>query len=145
MRTVTDGETNDRTTDTWSYAYPNAAFVTTNPDGGVVTKTFETSDRERISKIVGPDGLVVERTWAHNSVQSIVGYLPPVNNPYVKQERRTETDAAGAGSKTAITNLTYNGNALLTSRVEYDWVDYGVTTGSVIKRQTDVVYFTSLP
>ena len=89
----------------------------------MVTKTFETSDRERISKIAGPDGLVVERTWAHNSVQSIVGYEPSANNPYVRQERRTETGAAGAGSKTAITDFSYNGNGLLTSRIEYEWAE----------------------
>ena len=142
-RTVTHGEAPDVTTDTWSYAYPNAAFITTNPDGGVVTKTFETSDRERISKIVGPDGLVVERTWAHNSVQSIVGYLPPVNNPYVAQERRTETNTAGAGSKTAITDFSYNGNGLLTSRIEYEWANYEATADTkplkVVARDTTLL------
>ena len=56
---------------------------------------------------------MVERTWAHNSVQSIVGYLPPVNNPYVKQERRTETNTVGAGSKTAITDFSYNGERIV--------------------------------
>ena len=142
-RTVTHGETPDVTTDTWSYAYPYAAFITTHPDGGVVTKTFETSDRERISKIVGPGGLVVERTWAHNSVESIVGYVPPANNPYVSQERRTETGAAGAGSKTAITEFSYNGNGLLTSRIEYEWANYEATADSkplkVVARDTTML------
>ncbi len=142
-RTVTHVRSDTTTIDTWSYAYPYAAFVTTNPDGGVVTKTFENSDRERISKIVGPDGLVVERTWAHNSVQSIVGYLPPVNNPYVAQERRTETNTAGAGSKTAITDFSYNGNGLLTSRIEYEWANYEATADSaplkVVARDTTML------
>ena len=134
--------THDNVTDTWSYAYAGAGntFVTTHPDGGVVTKTFENSDRERISKIAGPDGLVVDRVWAHNSVESIVGYDPPANNPYVRQERRTEPGAAGAGSKTAITDFSYNGNGLLTSRIEYDWVDSPATAGVTVKRRTDLSY-----
>ena len=152
-RMVTHGETPDVTTDAWSYAYPYAAFITTNPDGGVVTKTFETGDRERISKIAGPDGLVVERTWAHNSLQSIVGYVPPANNPYVSQVRRSVPDSMGAASKTAITGFSYNANGLLTSRIEYDWVDYVATADTrplkvaerdtaamTVKRRVDLTY-----
>ncbi len=146
-RTVThrDVAANRDVTDAWAYDYLGRTFVTTHPDGGVVTKRFENHDRQRIWKIEGPGGAVVEREWAHNAVDSIVGYEPMVNNPYVAQERRTVPDGDGNPSKTAITGFTYNGNGLLTSRVEYDWVDYGVTTGSAVKRQTDVWYHASHP
>ncbi len=118
-----------------------------------MTKTFETSDRERISKIAGPDGLVVERTWAHNSVESIVGYVPPANNPYVSQVRRSVPDSMGAASKTAITGFSYNANGLMTSQIEYDWVDYVATADTkplkveerdtaamTVKRRVDLTY-----
>ena len=140
-RTVTHGPTNNKTTDTWTYAYTGDTFVTTNPDGGVVTKTFENSDRERIWKIAGPAGAVVERVWAHNSVEAIVGYVPPSNNPYVSRERRTVPNESDAPSKTAITDFTYNGNGLLTSRIEYDWVNYPAAAGVTVKRRTDLSYY----
>ena len=61
----------------------------------------------------------MEREWAHNSVESLVGYDQFTDNPFVEQERRTVPDMAGAASKTAITDYAYNGNGLLTSRIEY--------------------------
>ena len=110
------------------------------PRRRAVTKTFQNSDRERISKIAGPDGLVVERVWAHNSVESIVGYVPPANNPYVSQMRRSVPDSLGAASKTAITGFSYNANGLMTSQIEYDWVNYPATSGVTVKRRVDLTY-----
>ena len=67
----------DGTTDTWTYAYSGDAFQTTHPDGSVVTKTFENSDRERIWKIVrtgrgrGGTGLGLELDRRHRRLRPV--------------------------------------------------------------------------
>jgi hypothetical protein len=144
----------------WSYAYYNAPAVlanavVTNPDGGQSTyyhsptTNYSTEDlgpaaQGLVYRIDGPNGSVVKRNWKYNEVIGIpCGWYTcePYQNFYVSDESVTVGNASGQPSKSAVTHFIYDKNGNLTSKTEYDWVDYAgndyFETGTTIKRKTD--------
>ncbi|HKO45275.1 MAG TPA: DUF2341 domain-containing protein [Pyrinomonadaceae bacterium] len=138
-------------TETWLYSIsPNSGSTITNPAGGVLLETSNSSGY--VYKSVRPDGTKLERIWAVNSPYA--GYA---DNPYVKTEFTSIKNAAGNWDKTAIKDFNYDKNGNVTAVREYDWVSYGSVqrngndqpTGvpgvATLKRVTTNAYYNSTP
>jgi RHS repeat-associated protein len=103
--------------------------TTTGPDGGISNefpRRFPSGPYipEETGKTVNPDGSVVERVYNYNPPNSLLTLGLP--NRFVKYEFTSITNQAGALSKTAIKENSYDLNGNLLTVKEYDWVDYSV-------------------
>jgi RHS repeat-associated protein len=128
-----------------------------NPDGGVTQHNYSSQAVEGVSpnwahgnfrpviySIVGPDGSVRDRQYKSNyadcdyqcSIQSTG------QNVYVSRELVSVADNSNppVPTKTAITDYNYDRNGNLLSKTEYDWVNYGITSGVTEKRKTTFKY-----
>ena len=135
----------------WSFAYTSgytSGTTVTSPDGGQTVHHIgvvggQEWTKNLISQIDEPNGSIRKRQWAQNPPpyfrEQFNQYTP--NNPYMTKEIVTVGNASGVPTKSAISDFAYDKNGNLTSKTEYDWVAYGVETGSVIKRKTQMDYY----
>ena len=135
----------------WSFAYTSeytSGTTVTSPDGGQTVHHIgvvggQEWTKNLISQIDEPNGSIRKRQWAQNPPpyfrEQFNQYTP--NNPYMTKEIVTVGNASGVPTKSAISTFAYDKNGNLTSKTEYDWVTYGVETGSVIKRKTQMDYY----
>ena len=144
-------------------------FVIEGPDGGVTTEKFsETAWLPRQYagqpyRTENSDGTVIERVFEGNvpngafPTQTQAADEPWSTNPVVTKEFRSVRNAAGALSKTALTEYTYDKNGNVLAVKEYDWVDYiklshdangrpvGLTVIAPLKKVTTNSYYNPTP
>jgi|GEM_PF-1439766 len=140
----------------WEFDRLGLTVNVTNPDGGKTKHTYLNRNTGSwydglVSKIeeVNPAGerigKEIKRFWAQNKSYPLNGAWITPHNPWMTKEIVSVPNAAGALSKSAIVNFNYDKNGNLLTKTEYDWVNYGVETGSTIKRKTQFDYYVSLP
>jgi hypothetical protein len=144
-------------TEEWGYSIGNTGSVIISPDGGTTSQihgdtSFANATNGLALRTVQPDGTTIERIWQQNLP---IGLNPQVqNNPYVKTEFTSITDAAGNLAQTSIKDYNYDKNGNVTQVKEYDWVPYSsihsggdlvIPPGAPLKRVTTTSFFNQTP
>jgi RHS repeat-associated protein len=86
-----------------------------------------------------------KRFWSQNRVYPYLDADNTPHNPYMTKEIVSAPNSSGNLTTSAITTFSYDKNGNPLSKTEYDWVNYGVETGSTIKRNTQFDYYVSVP
>ena len=124
-----------RSTDTSSNLY----VLITNPDGG---KTKHTYNNYSLFHYQGSTEILIEYLAA-NGTTKLLEKKRRFGRPSFPPEKEIESvfDESGGNGKSAITTYSHDENGNLLEKIEYDWVNYGIETGSIIKRKTTYNYY----
>ncbi len=127
----------------------DAISVFTSPDSGTTTHCFYDPSvlsswrRGLVHRVEGPGGDIRERVWAQNVPAGQNTNKQDPGNPVVQASINSLSNGSTA-TKSAIVDFEYDKNGNVTHKTEYDWVPYGITTGSAVLRDTLLTYWVDL-